>query len=470
MGRDERRCDAGGSGGGAGKASFHDLSFTHNIDKASPVLLQACATGVHLKEATITHRKAGKGQQEFLIVKMNDVIITGVTHGDTSDGGHAGERDARRLPRSTSSTSRKSPTGRSSRAFTSSTTSRPTRKGDPSGGDAAAGMEQSPENDRALSLDEAISIAIVLQQNEQWAAAADIYRSILEVAPDHADALHYSGVLAHQQARSEQAVALIERSLELEPDRADWHSNLGIVLQDRLELDEAIAAYQRAIALDPDHANAHNNLGVVLRAQGKLVEAEAAYRAAIRLNPEHSDAYNNLGVLLNSQKRSREAAVCFSRVITFRPKDPEARRLLALAHCTLGEVDKAVEVFEEWLEEEPDHPDRPAHARGLLGPGCPAAGIGRVHREDLRQLRRQLRFQARQAVVPRAGAGRGDAGAIGCRGVEEPRRARCRLRHRAVRTARRPVCAAIGGSRPVRRHARPGTGSSTSTTSWSRVS
>jgi predicted TPR repeat methyltransferase len=217
-------------------------------------------------------------------------------------------------------------------------------------------MQQLPENDRALSLDEAVSLAIVLQQNEQWSAAGEIYRSILEVAPDQPDALHYSGVLAHQQARSEQAVALIERSLELAPDRADWHSNLGIVLQDRLKLDEAFVAYQRAIALDPNHANAHNNLGVVLRAQGKLIEAEEAYRVAIRVNPEHSDAYNNLGVLLNGQKRSREAAVCFSRVITFRPKDPEARRLLALAHCTLGEVDKAVGVFEEWLEEEPDHP------------------------------------------------------------------------------------------------------------------
>ena len=43
--------------------------------------MKACATGEHLKEATITHRKAGKGQQEFLIVKMNDVLITGVVHG-----------------------------------------------------------------------------------------------------------------------------------------------------------------------------------------------------------------------------------------------------------------------------------------------------------------------------------------------------------------------------------------------------
>ena len=111
-----------------------------------------------------------------------------------------------------------------------------------------------------------MSVAIALQQAEQWAAADDVYRSILEVAPDHAGALHFSGVLAHQRGRSDDAVALIERSLELEPERADWYSNLGIVQQSRLRLDDADAAYRRAIELDPSHANAHSNLGVVLRA------------------------------------------------------------------------------------------------------------------------------------------------------------------------------------------------------------
>jgi predicted TPR repeat methyltransferase len=43
-------------------------------------------------------------------------------------------------------------------------------------------------------------------------------------------------------------------------------------------------------------------------------------------------------------------------VITLRPSHPEARRLLALAHCTLGEVGKAVEIFEEWLKGEPENP------------------------------------------------------------------------------------------------------------------
>jgi len=71
-----------GGGGGAGRATFQDLAIVHHIDKASPLLMKACATGTHLKEATITHRK---GHQEFLVVKMNDVFITSVTHGGSSD-------------------------------------------------------------------------------------------------------------------------------------------------------------------------------------------------------------------------------------------------------------------------------------------------------------------------------------------------------------------------------------------------
>ena len=77
---------ATGSGAGSGKATFQDLVVVHNIDKASPDLMRACATGTHLKEATITHRKSGKGQQEFLVVKMNVVLVTWVADSDDSGG------------------------------------------------------------------------------------------------------------------------------------------------------------------------------------------------------------------------------------------------------------------------------------------------------------------------------------------------------------------------------------------------
>ncbi|HEY1287643.1 MAG TPA: type VI secretion system tube protein Hcp [Burkholderiales bacterium] len=78
-----------GSGGGAGKAAFQDISFTHHLDKASPTLAKVCATGEHIKEALLTVRKAGKGQQEFLHIKLADVIVTSVQQGSSgSDAPH----------------------------------------------------------------------------------------------------------------------------------------------------------------------------------------------------------------------------------------------------------------------------------------------------------------------------------------------------------------------------------------------
>jgi type VI secretion system secreted protein Hcp len=76
---------ASGGGGGAGKVSFNDLSFMHGFDKASPALMKACATGEHITEGTLVARKAGKGQQEYLIVKLNDIIITSVQPSGSSE-------------------------------------------------------------------------------------------------------------------------------------------------------------------------------------------------------------------------------------------------------------------------------------------------------------------------------------------------------------------------------------------------
>jgi type VI secretion system secreted protein Hcp len=69
---------ATGAGGSTGRPTFSDFSFTHYLDKASPSLMKACATGEHIKEAILSVRKAGKGQQEFLIIRWSDVIVTSV--------------------------------------------------------------------------------------------------------------------------------------------------------------------------------------------------------------------------------------------------------------------------------------------------------------------------------------------------------------------------------------------------------
>lgn len=75
-----------GGGSGRGKAVASDFHFTHVYDKASPVLSQGCATGKHFKDAVLTCRKAGGGQQEYLKVTMKEVFITSVSFGGSQGG------------------------------------------------------------------------------------------------------------------------------------------------------------------------------------------------------------------------------------------------------------------------------------------------------------------------------------------------------------------------------------------------
>ncbi|HSU54895.1 MAG TPA: type VI secretion system tube protein Hcp [Candidatus Dormibacteraeota bacterium] len=70
-----------GSGGGAGKVTVGDFSFAMRVNKASPKLFLACATGDHIKEALLTCRKAGKEQQEYLKIKFSDLLISSYQSG-----------------------------------------------------------------------------------------------------------------------------------------------------------------------------------------------------------------------------------------------------------------------------------------------------------------------------------------------------------------------------------------------------
>jgi type VI secretion system secreted protein Hcp len=76
----------GGGGGGAGKVSMQDFQFVMRLNSASIGLMKACATGQHIKGATLSARKAGKEQQEYLVVKFDDVLISSYQTGGSEGG------------------------------------------------------------------------------------------------------------------------------------------------------------------------------------------------------------------------------------------------------------------------------------------------------------------------------------------------------------------------------------------------
>ena len=76
----------GGGGVGAGKANVQDISLTKYIDKSSTDLLKSACSGKHFTDAKLTVRKAGGQPLEYLILTLNDVMVTAL-----STGGSGGE-------------------------------------------------------------------------------------------------------------------------------------------------------------------------------------------------------------------------------------------------------------------------------------------------------------------------------------------------------------------------------------------
>jgi len=73
-----------GGGGRAGKVALQDFHFTKKVDAASVKLFVAMATGEHLASAVLTCRKAGKEQQEFLIITFTDTLISSYQTGGSA--------------------------------------------------------------------------------------------------------------------------------------------------------------------------------------------------------------------------------------------------------------------------------------------------------------------------------------------------------------------------------------------------
>lgn len=83
---------AGGGGGGSGKAAFQDLHCNTHVHKGSPKLMLASATGEHIKKAVLTVRKAGKDQQEYYKVTLEDILVSSYTNGGSEGSVFPGEQ------------------------------------------------------------------------------------------------------------------------------------------------------------------------------------------------------------------------------------------------------------------------------------------------------------------------------------------------------------------------------------------
>ena len=220
---------------------------------------------------------------------------------------------------------------------------------------ARGGTAQTPalasELERAVG--EAMSAAVSHHQAGEFSKAAQLYAQVLSTVPQHSEAWHLSGVLAHQQGDHRMAVDLIGHAIELDDANANYHLNLGTALAALGETHAAVKAFNRSLEIEPT-CTAWNNLGNAHQSLGKTDAAIEAYDAAIMLDPDDARPVANLGAALLERGSLRDAESALAQSLEMDPNLIEAENNLALARTRLGEFPQAIEGFVSVLSKHPD--------------------------------------------------------------------------------------------------------------------
>jgi protein O-GlcNAc transferase len=272
-----------------------------------------------------------------------------------------------------------------------------------------------------------IDIALGHHNAGRLSEAEAVYREMLAINPADIDALHFSGVAAHQRRDHERAAQLISQALALNPSNAPAQNNLGIAfaaqgkrdeaitcyrqalalapdyfdalfnlgnsLSEGGDFDEAAACYQKAVALRPDSPEAHFRLANAHKDRGRGDEAVASYRDALTLRPDSFEIYNNLGNVLHEQGRLDEAISCMRQALALKPDFADAHFNLGNMFRDRDRPEEASGCYRQVLSLDPEH----AEARWVLA----MCQIPAVHESEADVARRRVAFASELAALDR---------------------------------------------------------------------
>ena len=195
--------------------------------------------------------------------------------------------------------------------------------------------------------------------NKRWTPAhmtqaRSFFERALELDPDNVEAL--VGIAAVDAAsatlfladdadeRLAAAETALIKALSLAPQHALAHMFLGIVQLASNRADQGIAECEHALALNRNLADAHGSIGAAKLFVGRATETEAHIQEALRLSPRDEGVHrwmSYVGLAKLHLEADAEAVEWLRRCLKANPNYPLAHFELAAALALLGRLDEA---------------------------------------------------------------------------------------------------------------------------------
>jgi protein O-GlcNAc transferase len=198
------------------------------------------------------------------------------------------------------------------------------------------------------------NLALVLLRLERFSEAESLFKELLSTSPGDATAVLNLGNCQLGLKATAEALASFERALAIKPGYVEALVGRGVCLRRLERADEALSSYDQALTHDPRSADALAGRGNVLLDLERFEEALASCAAALAIQADHVEALINRGAALLGLRRFEEALASCEGVLAIKPDLADGHYNLGMTLTRLDRQQEALQAFARAIAQRPD--------------------------------------------------------------------------------------------------------------------
>jgi tetratricopeptide (TPR) repeat protein len=183
--------------------------------------------------------------------------------------------------------------------------------------------------------------------SKQYQCVLDVYREIVDLNAESAEADMLAGEAQDEMLNTEGAIEQFRAAAKADPKVPNVHFGLGYLLWKQSKFDEAAQEFKAELANIPDSTQAITFLADCYIQFGKPAEARPLAEKAIQLDPTIAKAHLELGIIYSGDGRKQDALKEFQTAVKLAPEVADAHWRLARLYQAMGRKEEAKVEFEK---------------------------------------------------------------------------------------------------------------------------
>lgn len=206
--------------------------------------------------------------------------------------------------------------------------------------DAAPYLRAAADGD-SQNLPIRLALAHSLLWSKQYSKVMEVYKEILTLDPDSAEADMLAGEALDEMKDTPAAIEMFRKAVKAKPDQPNAHFGLGYLLWTQKQYAEAIAELKAELAIDPNHAQSLLYIADSQVQMNQYAEATPLLQQALKIEPTLGLAHLDLGIIAANDGRNEDALREFLTAEKLTPEDVNVHWRLGRLYRAMGKKEEA---------------------------------------------------------------------------------------------------------------------------------